>query len=220
MIFSTLMIFLLSIPAIQCELIKDPSLKAPEHFSADDDAETIRHQMVKTLAAIDRDKICEIFFHKTYEQRAQIEKSYDQKFCQCNDTKKCTFHSALKDISTVALESLFVTSLISPEGILAITIHDSIESGKGEVAAIEEVVCANDKEMKDRINQYYLENYSKSVEDDLAQFRKDDKDYQTVMLKYCWKGLSQDKKITPQDADNEAQALRKIDPKTGRNQLI
>ncbi|KAL6958165.1 hypothetical protein U1Q18_048898 [Sarracenia purpurea var. burkii] len=140
---------------IECEFINDPSLKPANPFSADGDAEKIRNEMVKSLKDIDRDEISNIFFHKTYEQRSKIQDSYDKKFCQNENENKCTFHSALKDISTVALEALYCDALVSPEGILAQTVYKSIESGKGEVGAIEEIACANDKAMKDRIDQYY-----------------------------------------------------------------
>ncbi|KAL6958164.1 hypothetical protein U1Q18_048897 [Sarracenia purpurea var. burkii] len=205
--------FLIQFLLTQGEVINDPTLKPAKPFSADDDAQTIRHEMVKTLAAINRDKISEIFFHRTYDQRAQIEQSYNQKFCQKEDKTKCPFHSALKDISTSAMESLYCDALVSPQGILGETLHTTIETGTGDTGAIEEIVCANDKPMKDLIDEYYSGKFSTSVEQALATFKKDDKDYQHVMIKYCWKGLCQDEKMTPQDWDKEAQALRKIDPK-------
>ncbi|KAL6958159.1 hypothetical protein U1Q18_048892 [Sarracenia purpurea var. burkii] len=140
------------------EFIDDPTLKPANPFSADDDAQKIRDEMMKSTKDIDRDEISKIFFHCVYEQRAQIEQSYDNKFCQNKDEKKCTFHSALKDISTIALEALYCDALVSPVGLLAETINHSIETGDGEVGAIEEIACANDKKMKESINQYYTES--------------------------------------------------------------
>ena len=68
---------------------------------------------------------------------------------------RCPLHGGFSAISTNALESLYQVSLMPVERILAETIHESIVSGNGEVGAIEEVVCANDKDTKDRINKYY-----------------------------------------------------------------
>ncbi|KAL6958162.1 hypothetical protein U1Q18_048895 [Sarracenia purpurea var. burkii] len=141
--------------AIQCEVINDPTLKPANPFSADDDAQKIRDEMVKSLKDVDRDEISKIFFHKTYDQRSQINDAYDNKFCQNKDEKKCPFHSALKDISTVAMEALYCDALISPESMLAQTIQQTIETGHGDTGAIEEIVCCNDKAMKDKIDSSY-----------------------------------------------------------------
>ncbi|XP_065224156.1 annexin A2-like [Planococcus citri] len=71
--------------------------------------------------------------------------------------------------------------------------------------------------MKNEINKFYGEAYKDTVENHLGTFRNDDHDYQKVMKDYCWKGLCQDKKIKPEDADKEAQALKAIDPEKDKD---
>ncbi|KAL6958163.1 hypothetical protein U1Q18_048896 [Sarracenia purpurea var. burkii] len=151
----TILIILAGIFAIQCELINDPTLKPANPFSADDDSKKIRDELVKSLKDMDRDEISKIFFHKTYDQRSQINDSYDKQFCQKKDETKCPFHSGLKDVSTEAMESLYSDALVSPQGILGETLHTTIETGHGDTGSIEEIVCANDKPMKDLIDEYY-----------------------------------------------------------------
>ncbi|XP_065225222.1 annexin B9-like [Planococcus citri] len=208
----TVTIFFPQILRIQCETIDDPTLKPAKPFSASDDGEILRNELKSKI--INRSKIARLFFHRTYQQRHEIQVYYDQKYCPNGDTNKpfeyCPFHSALKDISTESLDDLYNISLTPPEGIYAQTIHHAIESKDGEVGAIEEAVCGNDKKTKDLINKYYQANYQTTVEDHLATFKKDDEEYQNVMLKYCWKGLSQEKKLCPEDIDKETQILRDL----------
>ncbi|KAL6982265.1 hypothetical protein U1Q18_049858 [Sarracenia purpurea var. burkii] len=110
------------------------------------------------------------------------------------------------------MDDLYEDSLLPPENLLGTTVHDVIIGKWKEKGAIEEILCGDDKEMKDRIARYYQSAYKETLENQLGTYRKDDKDYQHVMQQYCWKGLCQDRKIKPEDAEKEAEALRAIDP--------
>ncbi|KAL6982260.1 hypothetical protein U1Q18_049853 [Sarracenia purpurea var. burkii] len=161
----------------------------------------------------DRDKLVDIWFHRTYDQRHQIEDYYDSNFCSFSDWGyHCPFSLGLNDISDDTMDDLYEDSLLSTENLLGKTVYEVIRGKWKEEGAIEEILCGNDKEMKDRIAQFYKSGYQDTIENQLATFQKDDKDYQNVMQQYCWKGLCQDKKLKSEDADKEAQALKAIDP--------
>ncbi|KAL6982257.1 hypothetical protein U1Q18_049850 [Sarracenia purpurea var. burkii] len=200
---------------MQCELIKDPTLKPADPFSASIDAGVFRKEIIED-AATNRDKLVKIWFHRTFEQRHQIEDEYNKKCTVYTNgyytwwEEHCPLSTGLKDISDDTMCDLYVDSLLSPENLLGKTAHEAIMDKWKEKGAIEEIVCGNDKEMKDKINRFYQEEYKDTVANQLATFRTDDKDYQHVM-QLCWKGLCQDKKIKPEDADKEAEALRAID---------
>ena len=108
----------------------------------------------------DRDKLVDIWFHRTFDQRAQIRDSYNTNFCRVNYwgyycSSRCPLRWGLEDIADGDMSDLYKASQISNEGILAQTVYDTIIGKLKEVGAIEEVVCANDKEMKDRIDECY-----------------------------------------------------------------
>ncbi|KAL6982258.1 hypothetical protein U1Q18_049851 [Sarracenia purpurea var. burkii] len=159
---SSLVIFLLQIFAIQCELIKDPTLKPADPFSADVDSGVFKKE-IREDNVTNRDKLVDIWFHRTFEQRHQIEVDYN-KNCIIYVWKygsfyeqHCPLSRGLKDISDDTMCDLYVDSLLSPENLLATTVHEVIREKWKEKGAIEEILCANDKEMKDKITRVYQE---------------------------------------------------------------
>ncbi|XP_065224352.1 annexin A1-like [Planococcus citri] len=189
---------------VQCELINDPTIKPSKDFNAKTDAETV--------AAGHEKDIARMIFHRTYAERKEIADYYDKN--TSSQSGKSFIKAIIASSSETSLDALYIMALVPADEILANCLHDNIHHKHSpEVGAIEEIVCANDKGMKDLINKKYQTRFGKSVEDELARFKEDDKAYQDVIQKYCWKGLCQDKKITPEDADKEAKALRNISPK-------
>ena len=67
----------------------------------------------------------------------------------------CPLSSAFNLISTGCLKKLYESSLAPPDGILARTAHNAMDGKLKELGAIEEVACANDQQMKDKIKTFY-----------------------------------------------------------------
>ncbi|KAL6982266.1 hypothetical protein U1Q18_049859, partial [Sarracenia purpurea var. burkii] len=144
-----------------CEMITDPTLKAADPFSAGTDAGVFKKE-IQDDNITNRDKLVKIWFHRTYAQRVQIEDFYNKNFCPiyvwgCYQYygAHCPLTDALHEISDDTMDDLYEDSLLSPELILGKTVYEVIMDKWKEVGAIEEIVCANDKEMKDRITKYY-----------------------------------------------------------------
>ncbi|KAL6958160.1 Annexin A6 [Sarracenia purpurea var. burkii] len=138
--------------AFECErseLIDDPTLKPTPNFAACGDADA--------LVSADNKKAANIMFHRTYDERKKIEDCYNKKH---GTERPLTLIGALQMNSEYPSDSLYIMSLQPPEGILADTIYVAIHSGHGEKGDIEEVICGNDKEMKDRIDKYYQDRKS------------------------------------------------------------
>ena len=52
-----------------------------EPFSNSVDAKILREQLEKTSNDVDRDKIVKLWFHRSYQQRKEIESYYDKNLC-------------------------------------------------------------------------------------------------------------------------------------------
>ncbi|KAL6982259.1 hypothetical protein U1Q18_049852 [Sarracenia purpurea var. burkii] len=151
----------------KCELIKDPTLKPADPFSASVDSGVFKKE-IRDDNVTNRDKLVKIWFHRTFEQRHAIEDDYN-KNCKIYSGRwgtyyeeHCPLSRGLKDISDDTMCDLYVDSLLSPENLLGKTVRDVIMDKWKEKGAIEEIACANDKEMKDKITRFYQEGMWRS----------------------------------------------------------
>ncbi|XP_065223196.1 annexin A2-like [Planococcus citri] len=216
--FSVIFLILLTQQfATKGELIKDPSLKPADPFIVSDDAEVIKKE-IHNDACTNRDKLAKIIFHRTIDQRIQLYDFYNEKyFAYVNRYGKRVYSTTLYwDLlyySTDSLQKLYKLAFKRYEAQLGDTLHSAIAGEWKEGGVVEEIVCANDKEMKDLIQEHYKAAFQCTVEDHLKLIHKDDKAYQETIHKYCWQPLCQEKKMKPEDIDKEAKALQDIDPK-------
>ncbi|KAL6977986.1 hypothetical protein U1Q18_050488, partial [Sarracenia purpurea var. burkii] len=135
------------------ELINDPTLKPTQDFSACRD--------VDILLPADKKEYAIVMFHRTYKERKQIEECFNEKH---GSETTVTLIGALQLTSDYGLKSLYAESLQPPEWILGDMIYGTITSDKSEMGGIEEVVCANDKQMKDLIDVYYQQSkFTKNI---------------------------------------------------------
>ncbi|KAL6982264.1 Annexin A7 [Sarracenia purpurea var. burkii] len=138
---------------MQCEVISDPTLKPADNFSASVDAEIFKKEIVDGKHP-DRDKLVKLWFHRTYDQRFEIENFYNTHLCSYSEDY-CPPARDLRSVSERSMDDLYTDSLLPPEKLLGSTVHDAIIGKWKEKGAIEEILCGDDAEMKERIARYY-----------------------------------------------------------------
>ncbi|KAL6982261.1 hypothetical protein U1Q18_049854 [Sarracenia purpurea var. burkii] len=163
MMLPSLVFFLLRTFATQCEVIKAPTLKPVDNFSADIDAAVLKKE-IQDGSVTNRDKLVKFWFHRTFDERKQIEAFYNTHFCRDSDDKdQCPLDADFHWISDHSLDDLYSDSLLPPEMILGETVHEVITDKWKEKGAIEIILCAEDKEMKDRVAKFYQSSMSESL---------------------------------------------------------
>ncbi|KAL6982262.1 hypothetical protein U1Q18_049855 [Sarracenia purpurea var. burkii] len=140
---------------LQCEVIKAPTLKPIDNFAADADATVIKKE-IQDDRNTDRDKLAKLWFHRTLDQRWQIDAYYNSHFLVRGTTHE--YGPLVEDFqwtSDRSLKHLYTDSFLRPGKILGKTVYEVIDNKWKEKGAIEIILCADDKEMKDRIAKFY-----------------------------------------------------------------
>ncbi|XP_065204012.1 annexin A13-like [Planococcus citri] len=226
MVFSLFVAILLirQFLVVRSELICDPTVKPKPDFHCDEDAKKLYTD------GKDDEGNARLLFHRSLDQRKSIRDYYDSKFfwtrkrrcgrhCYYDEIYPANLSDELGRQSLYNLDKLYDMTFTNFEDILTGVVHGTITRDWKEVGGIEEVLCANDNEMKKLLRESYEKNFKIKMEEDFKTFNK--KTQRIRMLcsnievpEFCFSlqpDRCQDKKISKEQAAEEAKALHDID---------